>query len=67
MLCPGFDGFGRNLNALVDILRGGFTVFEFGEEIIVEWQHFYRSGDFKYKQDVLEIFAEAENVELLKS
>jgi len=23
-LCPGFEGFGRNLSALNDVLRGGF-------------------------------------------
>lgn len=35
-LCPGFNGFGRNLNAFNDVLRGGFLVFEYGEAIILQ-------------------------------
>ena len=32
-LCPQFNGYGRNLDALWDILRGGFHAFELGEPI----------------------------------
>ena len=35
-LCPNFKGFGRNLHAFNDVLRGGFLVFEYGEEIILQ-------------------------------
>jgi hypothetical protein len=27
-LCPGFEGFGRNLSAFNDVLRGGFSLFD---------------------------------------
>jgi RNAse (barnase) inhibitor barstar len=35
-LCPGFKGFGRNLHAFNDVLRGGFLVFESEEDIILQ-------------------------------
>jgi RNAse (barnase) inhibitor barstar len=36
ILCPGIS-WGRNLNALNDILRGGFGVFEYGEPVEIHW------------------------------
>lgn len=39
ILCPNFKHFGRNWDALVDILRGGFGVFELGEEITLVIAH----------------------------
>ena len=35
-LCPGFKGFGRNLDAFNDVLRGGFLIFEYGEDIFLQ-------------------------------
>ena len=35
-LCPGFKGFGRNLHAFNDVLRGGFLVYEYEEDIILQ-------------------------------
>ncbi len=39
VLCPDFKHFGRNLDALVDILRGGFGAFELGETIRLRFIH----------------------------
>ena len=36
VLCPGF-GWGKNLDAFNDILRGGFGAFEYGEPIQILW------------------------------
>jgi hypothetical protein len=38
-LCPGFEGFGRNLSAFNDVLRGGFGLFEYDEPISSVWNH----------------------------
>ena len=35
-MCPGFKGFGRNLHAFNDVLRGGFLVFDLDEDIILQ-------------------------------
>lgn len=59
--CPG-----RNLDALVDVLRGGFG-FEAGEEIIVEWRAFGASASFPSKKAILRILDEAPNVEFIKT
>lgn len=63
VLCGGWTGFGRNPNALVDILRGGFGLYEYGEGIIVIWKNFHLSARFGEKKMFLEILGEAENVE----
>ncbi len=63
VLCGGWTGFGRNLDALTDILRGGFGLFDGGEEIIVIWKNFHLSSKFEDKKKVLEILGSAENVE----
>jgi RNAse (barnase) inhibitor barstar len=34
-LCPGFEGFGRKLSAFNDVLRGGFSLFDYGEPISI--------------------------------
>jgi RNAse (barnase) inhibitor barstar len=36
-LCPGFEGFGRNLGAFNDVLRGGFGLFDYDEPISIVW------------------------------
>ena len=41
--CPGFDGFGRNLDALNDVLSGGFGVVGPRERFEVIWQHSEKS------------------------
>ena len=33
VLCPSFKKMGKNLDALVDVLRGGFGEFEYGEKV----------------------------------
>jgi RNAse (barnase) inhibitor barstar len=42
-LCPGFEGFGRNLSAFNDVLRGGFSLFDYGEPISIVWAHSAKS------------------------
>jgi RNAse (barnase) inhibitor barstar len=42
-LCPGFEGFGRNLSAFNDVLRGGFGLFEYDEPISIVWNHSAKS------------------------
>lgn len=39
VLCPGFKHFGRNWNAVNDILRGGFGMYELGEEILLVFKY----------------------------
>jgi RNAse (barnase) inhibitor barstar len=36
VLCPNFTHFGRNWNALNDVLRGGFGVYDLGENIFLQ-------------------------------
>jgi RNAse (barnase) inhibitor barstar len=38
IFCPEFPGFGRNLDAFNDVLRGGFGVFEEGEPVTLVWR-----------------------------
>ncbi|MCB1156204.1 MAG: barstar family protein [Leptospiraceae bacterium] len=52
----------RNLNALIDVLRGGFGAHEFMEKITIVWSNFHLSKKFEGKKAVLEILSEAENV-----
>lgn len=64
--CPDFDGFGRNLNALNDMLRGYFRVYNPGEEIEVVWLNSAKSqkelsemsltGDKTQFQEIMEVF-----------
>lgn len=63
VLCGGWKGFGRNLDALNDILRGGFGAFDCNEEIVVIWKNFHLSSSFKDKKKIIEVFQERENVE----
>jgi RNAse (barnase) inhibitor barstar len=42
-LCPGFEGFGRNLSAFNDVLKGGFGLFEYDEPISIVWNHSAKS------------------------
>jgi RNAse (barnase) inhibitor barstar len=40
VLCPKFSGMGYNLDAFVDVLRGGFGAFDRGEKIIIEFKDY---------------------------
>ena len=52
-LCPGFEGFGRNLSAFNDVLRGGFYLFEYDEPISIVWNHSAKSrNDLGYDATV---------------
>lgn len=42
-ICPEFDGFGRNLDALNDVLYGGFITFELEEQVVLIWRNFNKS------------------------
>lgn len=42
-ICPGFEGFGRNLDAFNDVLRGGFGLFEYNEPIRLKWANSEKS------------------------
>ena len=42
-LCPDFEGFGRNLGALNDVLRGGFGTFDVEAPIEIVWSNSARS------------------------
>lgn len=44
-LCPGFEGFGRNLDAFSDVLFGGFGVFEPQESIVLVWENSGKSKE----------------------
>jgi RNAse (barnase) inhibitor barstar len=43
-LCPGFNEFGRNYNAVVDVLEGGFGVHEYEEPLLLIWSHSEKSA-----------------------
>ncbi len=43
LFCPGFVGFGRNLDAVNDLLHGGFGVFAYEEPIEIVWRDTDRS------------------------
>jgi hypothetical protein len=68
VFCPGFKGFGRNWHAFRDVLRGGFLVFEEGEEITVTI-----SGSKKMRKHlpesqynrIIKYFEEASNITLV--
>ncbi|HMI09668.1 MAG TPA: barstar family protein [Candidatus Saccharimonadales bacterium] len=42
-LCPDLEGFGRNLDALNDVLRGGFGVHEYGKPLELIWKNSQKS------------------------
>lgn len=37
IFCPNFKGFGRNLDAVNDVLSGGFGIFDEDEQIDLIW------------------------------
>lgn len=65
-LCPEFAGFGKNLDALDDVLDGGFGTIEFGEPVNLVW-----ANSEKSKRElgetfgtILEIIQEHKNIKL---
>lgn len=54
VLCPGFKGFGRCLDALRDVLRGGFGAFDVGEQIKITIRSHH-----SLSSRILEVFVEA--------
>ena len=66
VICGGWAGFGRNLDALVDVLRGGLGGHTYGEPITVIWSDFHRSAAFARKKDVLAALEGADNVEFIR-
>jgi len=67
VFCPDFKGMGHNLDALVDVLRGGFGTFEYDEKIIVEFNDYKNAqknlGE-AYFSKIIEVFHEEEDLEL---
>ena len=53
---------GRNLNAFNDLLRGGFGVHEYEEELIIDWIHAEKSRrDLALFEDIIEIIKDSDN------
>ncbi|MHA1961616.1 MAG: barstar family protein [Candidatus Thorarchaeota archaeon] len=68
VLCPDFKRFGRNWDAFVDVLRGGFGQFEEGEKIRVAFVNraaMKRSLEESQYRKIFSIIEESENVELV--
>ena len=67
VIAPGFTGFGKNLDAFADILRGGFGSFAEGEAIIVVLHHTKKLDRVLGPKapTVLEILRSAANVKLI--
>lgn len=68
VLCPQCGFFGRNLDALEDILRGGFGTFDFGESIrvIVHHPETIKKAVGSDKYDIIvEIFANHPHIEII--
>ena len=56
LLAPGNeDEVGRNLDALNDLLRGGFGFHDYGEPITVIWEHYPTSIANLGERDMLRI------------
>lgn len=53
VLCPGF-AWGRNLDAFNDILRGGFTTFDYEQPITLVWKNISKAKrDLGYPETIL--------------
>ena len=72
-LCAQFYGFGRNLDAFEDILRGGFGSFEFKEPIKIIFLNFKNlegkrnNGKGINVEVIRDILKSAENVEFIEN
>lgn len=66
VLCPQFKEFGRNWNAFIDILRGGFLTFDYQKKIIVKFKNrkFAKKQLGKTFEKAIKIMEETENIQL---
>ena len=68
VLCPDFKKIGRNLDAFVDVLRGGFGTFNLGEEIEITIRNrkFARKHlPESFMRKILRIIDDVSNVEFV--
>lgn len=64
--CPYFYGYGRNLDAFVDVCRGGFGLFEYMENIwVVYTPPELWKGDQHFIAEIKKILEEVENIDVL--
>lgn len=72
-LCPNFQGFGRNMDAFNDVLRGGFGSYEWKEPIKIIFNDFKhlegkRDKGKGIRIDVIrDILKDSENVEFIEN
>jgi RNAse (barnase) inhibitor barstar len=65
VLTDNFEGFGRNLDAFNDILRGGFGKFD-DENITIIWKHSKKSKrELKDFDTLVEIIESHKEIELI--
>jgi RNAse (barnase) inhibitor barstar len=68
VLTDDFEGFGRNGDALIDLLRGGFGKFGANEYLTIIWKHSRKSrrelGTSTYNE-IVEIMREPKNIILV--
>jgi RNAse (barnase) inhibitor barstar len=60
---------GKNLDAFVDLLRGGFGRHDYNEPIVVKWINMKKSEDRlpnNLYKSLIEIFEDAENVTFIR-
>ncbi len=70
VLCPGFIGFGRNLDAFNDVLRGGLGAFDDGAQIrlrIVHLKQMRTCVPKDFLRQILRIIENRDNVEFVKA
>lgn len=68
LLCPYVKHFGRNLDALVDVLRGGFGVFAVGEKVDIIWKEKKANRNISKYSEIVAIFeASGHNFRIEKS
>ncbi len=67
VFCPNFSNFGRNWDAFIDILRGGYGLYELDEKINVKIinRKFARKTIGKPFSKTVQILQKTENIELL--
>lgn len=69
VLCPEFIGFGRNLDAFNDVLRGGLGTFEDGEKIrlrVIHLREMLALLPKDFVRQVLSVIENRDNVEFVE-
>ncbi|MFQ5831095.1 MAG: barstar family protein [Candidatus Thorarchaeota archaeon] len=69
VLCPDFKYFGKNLDALVDILRGGSGAFEQGETIrlrLIHQNYAEKHLQASFIRKMLRIIEKSPNLEIVE-